>query len=209
MRYFATASGPKVREAMLAGHLGQICTPAAGNVVLPGVAWCADNGVFGNTYPGDDAYLDWLGARAWAADRCAFAVAADVVCDAAATLRRSAPLLPLIRRAGYPAALAAQNGLERLVVPWADFDVLFLGGDTDWKLSPHARRLAADARAHGKRVHMGRVNSRRRLQAAAHMGCHTVDGTYLAYGPDRNLPKLLGWLREEQGQAPLWTEVLS
>jgi hypothetical protein len=189
---------------MTSGALGQICTPAAGNAVLPGVDWCADNGVFGGAYPGDDAYLEWLGTRSWAADRCAFAVAPDVVCNAAATLERSAALLPALRKAGYPAALAAQNGLEHLRVPWSDFDVLFIGGDTDWKIGPHARRLTADARAHGKRVHMGRVNSRRRLRIAAQMGCHSADGTYLAFGPDRNLPELLSWLGELDAQPPLW-----
>lgn len=187
---------------MTKGLLGQICTPAAGNAVLPGVDWCADNGVFGDTYPGDDAYLGWLADRP--ADRAVFAVAPDVVCDAQATLDRSAPLLPAIRKAGYPAALAAQNGLEHLTVPWPDFDVLFLGGDTDWKVGPHARRLTADAKAHGKRVHMGRVNSRRRLQVAAHMGCDSADGTYLAFGPDRNLPRLLSWIGEIDMQGVLW-----
>lgn len=189
---------------MAAGLLGQIVTPAAGNAVLPGVDWCADNAVFADRYPGDDQYLTWLGERSWAGDRCAFAVAPDVVCDAAATLDRSAPMLTRIRRAGYPVALAAQNGLEHLTVPWSSFDVLFLGGDTDWKLGPHARRLTADARAHGKRVHIGRVNSRRRLRIAAQMGCHTADGTYLAFGPDRNLPGLLSWLGELDQQPALW-----
>lgn len=151
---------------MRAGLLGQICTPAAGNRTVPGVQWCADNGVFGGTYPGDDAYLAWLGERAWAADRCAFAVAPDVVCDAQATLDRSAPMLGAIRRAGYPVALAAQNGLERLRVPWRDFDVLFLGGDDPWKLGDHARGLVTQARLRGKWVHMGRVNSLRRLRTA-------------------------------------------
>jgi hypothetical protein len=29
------------------------------------------------------------------------------------------------------------------------------------------------------------------------MGCHSADGTFLAYGPNRNLPKLLlDWLAE-------------
>jgi len=190
---------------MTAGLLGQIVTPAAGNRVLPGVDWCADNAAFiAENYPGDDAYLSWLGERTWAADRCAFAVAPDVVCDAAATLDRSAPMLGRIRAAGYPVALAAQNGLEHLAVPWSTFDVLFLGGDTDWKIGPHARRLTADARAHGKHVHMGRVNSRRRLRIAAQMGCHSVDGTYLAFGPDRNLPGLLSWLGELDQQQALW-----
>jgi hypothetical protein len=34
------------------------------------------------------------------------------------------------------------------------------------------------------------------LLAAVRMGCDSVDGTYLAFGPDRNLPTLLSWLRE-------------
>jgi hypothetical protein len=40
-----------------------------------------------------------------------------------------------------------------------------------------------------------RVNSLRRLRYAAAIGCHSADGTHLAYAPDRNLPTLLGWLR--------------
>lgn len=204
MRFYATASGPKVHEAMCRGLLGQIVTPAAGNRLLPRVDWCADNGVFGDTYPGDDAYLDWLEQRGTAADRCAFAVAPDVVCDAAATLDRSAAMLPRIRRLGFPAALALQNGAEDLPISWRDFDVAFLGGDTAWKTGRHARQLTAEARANGKRVHMGRVNSRRRLRTAVHMGCHSADGTYLAFGPDTNLPKLLGWLKEIAAQPGLW-----
>jgi hypothetical protein len=192
---------------MRAGLLGQIVTPAAGNRVLLGVDWCADNAVFADHYPGDEAYLAWLDSRRWAAHRCAFAVAPDVVGDAAATLRRSAPMLPRLREAGYPAALAAQNGLEHLSVPWNEFDVLFLGGDTDWKLGQQARRLSADAKAHGKWVHMGRVNSRRRLQIAAHVGCDSADGTYLAHAPDRNLPRLLDWLKELSDQTALFDPI--
>jgi hypothetical protein len=204
VRYFATASGPRVRDAMRAGRLGQIVTPAAGNRVMLGVDWCADNSVFANRYPGDDTYLAWLDHRSWAARRCAFAVAPDVVGDAAATLRRSAPMLPRIRAAGYPAALAAQNGLEHLRVPWDEFDAMFLGGDTAWKLGQHARRLTTEAKARGKWVHMGRVNSRRRLQIAAHMGCDSADGTYLAKAPDKNLPRLLDWLAELSDQLALF-----
>ncbi|MEU2774529.1 hypothetical protein ABZ646_16705 [Streptomyces sp. NPDC007162] len=43
---------------------------------------------------------------------------------------------------------------------------------------------------------MGRVNSRIRLGIAEWFGCDTADGTYLAYGPDKNLPKFLSWLRD-------------
>lgn len=43
---------------------------------------------------------------------------------------------------------------------------------------------------------MGRVNSRTRLGIAEWFGCDSADGTYLAYGPDKNLPRLLRWLDE-------------
>jgi hypothetical protein len=188
---------------MSASLLGCVDTPAQGNRLPPGAAWAADNGCFGKGYPGDTAWWSWLSNHPADRSRCLFAVAPDVVADAAATAARSTPWLAPIRDAGYPVAYVAQNGLEHLPVPWDDIDVLFLGGDTTWKLGPHARRLTAEARRRGKGVHMGRVNSLRRLRYAQAIGCTSVDGTYLAFGPDINLPRLLGWLRDIHGQAAL------
>ncbi|WP_433078949.1 hypothetical protein ACQP1P_38785 [Dactylosporangium sp. CA-052675] len=186
------------------GLLGQIATPAAGNRVVAGREWCADNAVFAGRYPGDAAYLTWLARLRPHRRSCRFVVAPDVVGDARATLDRSLPMLQAIRAAGYPVALAAQNGLEDLYVPWDAFDCLFLGGDTAWKLGPHAAALTAQAKHHGKWVHMGRVNSWERLRIARQFGCDSVDGTYLAFGPDKNLPKLLRWLTEVNNQGLLW-----
>jgi hypothetical protein len=104
-------------------------------------------------------------------------------------------MLPRIRAAGYRAALVAQDGMNAAAIPFEQIDVLFLGGTTAWKLSAAAAHLVAAAREHGIRTHMGRVNSLRRLRYAHLIGCHSVDGTYLAYGPNRNLPTLLGWLQ--------------
>jgi hypothetical protein len=179
---------------MRTGLLGQIATPGSGHRVLPGVAWCADNAAFTGRYPGDQKYLAWLSARAAHAGRCAFATAPDVPFNAAATLARSLPMLDRIRAAGYPVALVAQDGLRPADIPFELVDAVFLGGSTSWKLGPAAAALAGHARQHHKWVHMGRVNSLRRLRHAAAIGCDSVDGTLLAYGPDRNLPALLGWL---------------
>jgi hypothetical protein len=203
MLYLANPCGPDVTAAMLAGQLGYIDTPAQGNRRPAGVRWCADNGVFGKGYPGDQGYLDWLAKQNHIED-CLFAVAPDVVGDAAATLARSAPFLPKIRALGYKVALAAQNGLEHLDVPWDDFDVLFVGGDTAWKLGPAARRLVAEAKARSKWVHMGRVNSERRLRYADHIGCDSADGTWLVFGPKVNLPRLQAALRGVVDQGSLW-----
>jgi len=90
----------------------------------------------------------------------------------------------------------AQDGLEDLAVPWRDMDAMFIGGTTSWKLGPAAAGLAAQARRRGLWVHLGRVNSLRRMRYAQAIGCHSVDGTFLAFGPDRNLPTLLRWLGE-------------
>jgi hypothetical protein len=122
-------------------------------------------------------------------------VAPDVVADAAATITRSLPWLAKIRALGLPAAFVAQDGQEDLLVPWDQFDVLFIGGSTEWKLGSHSAAIASEARRRGKRVHMGRVNSHRRLITAAlsHF-CDSADGTYVAFGPDVNLPKVEAWL---------------
>lgn len=209
MLYFANPCTPEVVDVMVSGRLAFIDTPrqrntkAAVAVHAVGAAWCADNGAFGTVGFDEQKWWAWLVKNAPWADSCAFATAPDVVGDAAATLERSVPWLQPIRGLGYPAALVAQDGLEDLTVPWDDFDVLFIGGSTEWKLGPQARDLAAQAKARGKWVHMGRVNSERRFVYARAIGCDSVDGTYLRFGPTTNLPKLLGWLDRAAGQEML------
>jgi hypothetical protein len=182
----------------LSGHvrpdLPAMLTPRMRQAPPTGQPWAADNGRYAAPHEYTDAgYLGWLAKHAAAADRCLFATAPDVVGDAAATLALSAPMYGHIRALGYRVALVAQDGLEHLHVPWAEIDALFIGGTTAWKLGEAAHQLAAQARALGKHVHMGRVNSLRRLRLARDMGCDSVDGTYLAFGPDINARRLAGW----------------
>lgn len=188
--------------SMQARELGFIDTPAQGNLRPKGVIWCADNGCFGKGWPGYEAWVAWLKKNSHAAGDCLFATAPDVVGEAELTLARSEPWLPVIRELGYPAALVAQDGVEKMKLDWDSFDVLFLGGSTEWKLSPEAAELVAEAKRHGKKVHMGRVNSRKRYRYAKSIGCDSVDGTFLVFGPEVNLPKLLSWVHEGQETMP-------
>lgn len=166
--------------------------------------FAADNGCFAEAQgkSWDRArWINWLADEIVdRADRCLFATAPDVVGDAAATLRRSAEWLDVIRELGLPAALVAQDGLEDLDVPWADFDVLFIGGSTEWKLSPHARKLSEEARSRGLWVHMGRVNSWKRLQIALDSSCDSADGTFLGFAPKTNWARLTAWLDKLETQ---------
>lgn len=200
MRYFVNPSNPEIRAAMAAhpDKFGAIVTPRQGNRVPPGVAWCADNGCFGDGYPGEDAWWAWLQAKlgdAEQTERCAFAVAPDVVADHAATLERSLPWLPRIRELGVPAAWVLQDGATLETVPWDLFDVLFVGGSTAFKLGDVAAGIVWEAAALGYPVHMGRVNSEVRIRYAQLIGCTSVDGTYLTFRPSRGLRDVLdAWM---------------
>lgn len=211
MRYLGTPSGPDVRAAMSAGLIGCMTTPAQGNRIPDGALYACDNGRFGcdgkgRNWPGHERWWAWLvrTVERYGPDRCLWALAPDVPFSATATLAESTPWLARIRSLGVPAAFAAQNGADLPgLIPWDDLDVLFLAGDTAWKVGPVAEALAREARERGKAVHMGRVNSLIRLRIAEWVGCDSCDGTYLAFGPEKNLRRLTGWLGQLHHQPAL------
>jgi hypothetical protein len=179
------------------GWLAAIITPKQPNKIPPNALWCADNGCFGRGYPGDIGWFTWLHQfTTEERSRCLFAVAPDVVGDARATVERSVPWLPEIRAAGYRPAYVLQDGQDEFCPPWGLFDVAFVGGTTSWKFAAGLADLVHEAKLRGKWVHMGRVNSRARLIYAAMIGCDSVDGTYLKFGPDLNLRRMGGWVEE-------------
>jgi hypothetical protein len=199
MLYYANPTGdPLVHRAMADGLVGFIDTPNQKNHRPPGIRWCADNGCYSNQF--DDKYQQrwwkWLCDNTHGISLCAFATAPDVVGSAAATYERSQPWLTKIRQLGYPAAYVAQDGQELWPLPWNEFDVLFIGGTTAFKLGPVARQLANEARQRGLHVHCGRVNSLRRWRFAEAIGCDSADGTILKHGPRVNLARVLGWRRD-------------
>lgn len=174
-------------------------------------AWAGDNGVFTRTASGfsPDAFRAMLGRpnlRAHAG-QCLFIVAPDklnmladgtVIGDAAGTLAQFPEWAREIRGAGFPVAFVAQDGLETMLdqVPWDLVDVLFVGGSTEWKLSEGARACVEEARRRGKRTHMGRVNSYKRIAIANSWGVDTADGTFLKFGMKQNIPRMLDWFRK-------------
>lgn len=181
-------------------------TGANGDLVRALAFWphALDNSCFaqGDRFDAGD-WLEWLASLRRHRARCLFAVAPDVVGDAVATLARSAPYLPTIRQLGFPAAFVTQDGCRPDLVPWESTDALFVGGSTDWKLSEPSYALCAEAKRRGLRTHMGRVNSLSRLQACRVSLVDSADGTYVKFGPDRNLPRVYDWLDAVNGQGVL------
>lgn len=196
MLYLANPCGNEsIGAAMAEGAIGFIDTPKQGNRRPAGVRWCADNGCFSEQWE-PSRWWEFLEANAADAARCLFASAPDVVGDARATEERSRPWLAKIRSLGYPVAYVAQNGMEFSTWDlWDEIDCLFIGGTTDWKLGPEACNLAAVASSMGKWIHVGRVNSEKRFRYAEAIGADSCDGTYLTYGPEKNLTNVLAWSR--------------
>lgn len=137
-----------------------------------------DNGAFGDF---DAAlFLRLVERERPRRDLCRFVVVPDVVGDARRTLEvfswwRRKPEL-----AGWPLALVVQNGQENLPIPWAHCAAIFVGGDTAWKESASATGCIKAAKALGKWVHVGRVNTPGRFEHFEKMGVDSIDGTGLA-----------------------------
>ena len=143
-----------------------------------GAVWMMDNNAFTS---GFDAGV-WLGSllkyRSFA-DSCAGIPVPDIVGDALGTLQLFSRYHQIVRDLGYPVAFVSQNGITPEITPWDWFDVLFVGGDDDHKLGPEAGVMIAEAKSRGKAVHVGRVNSAKRIKQF--WMCDSVDGTRLTF----------------------------
>ena len=204
--YLGTPSTPAIRHVMTERNdLGAMVTVSQGNRIPDGVPIGIDNECFlhPERFGNGRAFLELI-AQFDPGD-VLFATAPDIVGNWDATLKRSQPWLDRIRSAGVPAAIVIQNDATATTLPWDAIDVVFIGGTTDWKLGPEVVDIVAAANEQNVRVHMGRVNSHKRLAYAAWIGCDTADGTFLAFGPDQNLPKLLRWLDNVNTQPALFT----
>lgn len=190
-------SGKKVE---CTDSLGVMLSFNAGKQSLRGHSlFAADNGCFVQSEKySDEGYLAWLNKL----DResCLFAAAPDVVGDAGKTRDRSYPMLPKIRELGFKAAFVIQDGETPDQIRWDELDAIFIGGSTEWKLGPIAADIASEAKKRGKWIHMGRVNSFKRMRLAAAIGCDSVDGTYLAFEPDNRKGKIEEWLQKLKEQ---------
>lgn len=169
--------------------IGALLTPFSQRNAPDGWTWAADNGCFGTQW-NENTWLRWLKERPQPTDAL-FATVPDVVADYHATMNRWRQWHQVVSDIGYTVAFVLQDGADMAQLPWDDMGALFIGGTTDYKLSIDARRIVDHAKHLGKWVHMGRVNSRKRIQIAYEWGCDSVDGTFLAFGPDVNTPKLI------------------
>lgn len=155
--------------------------------IMSGVpVWGMDNGRFNpngasiNPRWTEAAWLSMLGYyRPEDRARCAFSVVPDAPYDKRGTLALYGRYVDTVCAFGYPPALATQDGMMPDDIPWPDVGALFIGGSDEHKLGVEALHLIDAAKERGLWVHVGRVNSMKRIKQFWRVD--SVDGRMLAF----------------------------
>jgi hypothetical protein len=184
MFLLATQAEPQMRE-FAHPNLGRLVQPrhypSIRETASRGIVWAADNDAFnGFDEKAAAAFGRMLEALA-GIPGCRFVSCPDVVGEAALTDLLFEEWAPRIARFGLPVAYVVQEAgveYEPRGVPWDAIQALFIGCALDReKLGARVRDLVVEAKERGKWVHMGRVNTSRRVAYAREIGCDSVDGT--------------------------------
>lgn len=149
---------------------------------IPPLAWAVDNGAWGAYRAGVefDAGKFRAALERWGAG-ADWAVVPDIVGGGLASLHLSESWLARVLDASRLALVAVQDGMTPADVrPLLGSRVgLFVGGTTVWKWT-HLGAWAALARESSCHLHVGRVNSARRIDVCRSFGVDSIDGTSLS-----------------------------
>lgn len=180
--------------------LGSLLTPrsldSVEDIVHFGIPYAADNDAF--KCFNEERYLDMLKRiSGWDAPPPLFVTMPDVLTDRRATESLARTWAPILRNEyKLPAAFVLQDGQSLDETPWNLADAVFIGGSTEYKLGHEARIITAEAKQRGLWVHMGRVNSRKRIRYAHSIGCDSVDGSGFSMFRNTHLPWATALLSE-------------
>lgn len=153
-------------------EIGQLLTPLTRRADL-GLPYGIDNGAFAKFDP--KAFRSLIERQLGQEHRCLFVAVPDIVGSARRTLEVFKVWYEELSR--WPVALVAQDGIEDLEIPWDLLSAVFIGGSTEFKSSREAVAVAKAAKALSLHVHVGRVNTRDRLEFWAENGADSIDGT--------------------------------
>lgn len=169
------------------GKVGWLVGPAASRKTkwYPWVPFAMDNDAFGawtnGTEWSESAWLQMLQTTRANRRNAKWVLVPDVVADKEGTLERWERYAPVARQYGWDLAFAVQDGMTGKDVP-GDADVIFVGGNTEWKWSTVPMWCE-----NFPRIHVGRVNTMDRVWRCHDLGAESVDGT--------------GWFRDGEQQS--------
>lgn len=181
--YLSSTSSHQITSGSYRDCFGYIIGPRSfgpRQVIKDGAVWAMDNDCFNR--PFDEApWLAVLREHQPFQKGCLFVATPDRYGDSRTTLQLLTQYAPTIKELGYRVALVTQDGLSPIAVPWNTIDALFIGGSNQHKLGTEAGQLIAEGLKQGKWIHIGRVNSARRL--FQFWQADSWDGNTLAFYP--------------------------
>lgn len=144
--------------------------------------WCLDNSVYTGKFT-EDKWLKRIKSLEKWYEKCAFITIPDVIQNCKETITQFYTYRSMVK--SLPVAFVSQDGIVDFYnqIPWDDFDCLFVGGSNSHKFDGEAEWIIGEARSRGKWIHVGRVNSRKRMNLFWY--ADSWDGTTLSYGPSK------------------------
>jgi hypothetical protein len=112
----------------------------------------------------------------------------DKVADRETTLLNWDKYAPEAGKHG-PLAFASQDGMEPSDVP-KEAQVVFMGGSTEWKWSNLAKWASIFPR-----MHVGRVNTIKKLTLCKELGIESVDGGNWFLGGEKTMMQMVNFLK--------------
>lgn len=204
-----------VLNPSLPDYIGGFCTPYdpfPGTMITFGRPWGGDSGAFTKKFSPKE-FFSWLHRIKTYISTNLFIACPDAVYNAYDTLLLYREYSTLIKSIGFRIALVAQDGLKfdefgvysfygedlihnREYVEWIDFHCLFIGGTTEYKDGLEVEKLIKYAQYKNRIVHVGRVNSGRRLRHFKALHVDTVDGTHIRFKPKQSIQEIMKWMEE-------------
>jgi len=189
--YLSNSFGLEARQNVENGTwAGWLVAPSTWGMpagVKRGDLWAGDNGCFTKDFT-PTRFTDWLRAMMDYRDTCLFLVVPDVLGDPWATLERWYYWRESLKATGFPLAYVGQDRQRSDKAPWDGINCYFVGGTDEWKDTAQSLALVTEARRRGKRVHVGRCNTRPRLEAFVKAWKLGGDGSMDGFTVDGN-----GW----------------
>lgn len=189
------------------GGLAHLYTPARKERIRPWLPYVLDNGRFAEAIKNlpfnESSFLAHVERYAFLAQKPDWIAVPDVPFFGAETLQWWDSWAPRLREYKLPLALVVQNGMsvDDVTARLEPGDVIFVGGDTEWKWSTVAQWATA-----WPRIHVGRVNQPSKLPFLRSLGVESCDGSGWFRGKSPQVVGLGRFLAEQADKDPCFAE---
>jgi len=193
--------------AAMYGQVGHLYTPARNERLRPWLPYVLDNGRYAETLAGvpfdADRFLRYVETYVQREQQPRWIAVPDVPFYGDGTVEMYEEWALKLQQYKVPLAVVVQDGMTPEIVQGLSVkpDVIFVGGTYDWKW-----QTARDWCRVFPRVHVGRVNSPRRLDELEAMGCESCDGSGWFRGKGPQVVGLARFLARQAGQDERYAE---